>query len=44
MAASSASSASYFYYTFKRLTGMTPTQYFKSVHQYDFEKDSGAST
>ncbi|MBE6580866.1 MAG: AraC family transcriptional regulator [Ruminococcaceae bacterium] len=38
------SSPSYFYYTFKRLTGMTPTQYFKSVHQYDFEKDSGAST
>ena len=38
------SSPSYFYYTFKRLTGMTPTQYFKSVHQYDFEKDGGAST
>ncbi len=32
------SSSSYFYYTFKKITNVTPTQYFKSVHQYDFEK------
>lgn len=36
------SSPSYFYATFKRITNMTPTQYFKSVHQYDFERDNGA--
>ena len=37
------SSPSYFYYTFKKITNMTPSQYFKSVHQYDFEKDGGAT-
>jgi AraC-like DNA-binding protein len=31
------SSAAYFYYTFKKTTNMTPSQYFKSVHQYDFK-------
>jgi AraC-like DNA-binding protein len=31
------SSPTYFYYTFKKLTKMTPSQYFKSVHQYDFD-------
>ena len=34
------SSPSYFYAAFKRITNMTPTQYFKSVHQYDFERDA----
>lgn len=29
------SSPSYFYTTFRRVTGMTPTEYSKSVHQYD---------
>ncbi len=38
------SSSSYFYYTFKKVTNMTPSQYFKSVHQYDFEKDGGATS
>ncbi len=29
------SSPSYFYCTFKKFTNMTPSEYFKSVHQYD---------
>ena len=32
------SSPAYFYYTFKKITKMSPSQYFKSVHQYDFKK------
>ena len=32
------SSPSYFYSTFKRYTNMTPSEYFRSVHQYDFEE------
>ena len=31
-------SASYFYSTFKRIVHMTPSEYFRSVHQYDAEK------
>lgn len=29
------SSPSYFYSTFRKVTNMTPSEYFKSVHQYD---------
>ena len=31
------SSPSYFYSTFKKVVNMTPSEYFKSVHQYDFQ-------
>ncbi len=33
------SSPSYFYATFKKITNMTPSEYFKSVHQYDFDTE-----